>query len=604
MFCANCGCQISNDEYKQCPFCGIPLNHNDNMQNVGRYAECPSTPKPNDNINIRIEQRRNIVSNNRPKYIDSNNGRFSGELSNTCSDTALHSEQQNYRKQRSRRCLPPEIGHRSLDSGAFRKTESEYYHANSLVNQRGVQNDTSRFAGNAVQPVRTKKTNNSCHRASKIIIAFLTFLIVASGFYYLYQKRSNNMALERNSNVSLNVMGDKQETSVLLETESVNSSQRSYTVEGKILNIKEDDCIKLLTQLMQESYDFKLKNKITRDYSEYKISIYPIDVTKTANLIFFNNKRGETEAISLYSTTDVGDEPKMLGTMMLRLVNQVMGVPLDEAVSALKNVIDENKQTLNDLTIEPIEISDDAIHVSFYPTAYESKSEAFAVHEFTPKDLMETKEDYDKIAQLLENFNFKELSIIATEYLNAHPESTGNAYLINQIILDNVKVLEYQDLVYSSKDEVEQISYIYYPSVESINWNVNLVTYIKNTNIRCIAGFINSDWVFFGEIVVSPEGGKPKSIANKSLDVTRDVLTDGSVIEYLELFPSSFEDINKFDTVTLRFKNIDSGKYLDHVLTNEEVQAFRTMSLLSDVYRQLSDKVVYPVEKAYYKKSW
>lgn len=603
MYCANCGCQISNDEYKQCPFCGISINYNDNMKYVGKYVECPSTPKLNDNINTRREQRRNIVSNNRPKYIDSNTGRFSGELSKTCSDTVLHSEQQDYRKQGSRRCLPPETGHRPLDSGAFRKTESEYYHANSSVNQRGGQKDTSRFASKSVQPVRTKKTNNPCGRASKIIIAFLTSLIVASGFYYLYQKRSNNMAQERISDALLNAMEDKQETSVLLETESVNSSQRSYTVEGKIININEDDCIKLLTQLMQESYDFNLKNKITRDYSEYKISIYPIDVTKTANLIFFNNKSGETEAISLYSTTDVGDEPKMLGAMMLRLVNQVMGASRDEAVSALKNVLDDKKQTLNDLTIEPIEISDDAIHVSFYPTAYESKSEAFAVHEFTPKDLMETKEDYDKIAQLLEDFNFKELSIIATEYLNVHPESTGNAFLINQIISDNIKVLEYQDFLYSSKDEIEQISYLYYPAVESINWNVNLVTYIKNSNVRCVAGFINSDWVFFGEIIVSPEGGKPKSTAYKSTDITRDVLTDGSVIEYLDLSPSSFESINYFDTVTLRFKNIDSGNYLDHVLTNEEVQAFRAMSLLRNVYRQLSDKVVFPVKQAYYKKS-
>ena len=188
-----------------------------------------------------------------------------------------------------------------------------------------------------------------------------------------------------------------------------------------------------------------------------------------------------------------------------------------------------------------------------------------------------------------ENYDIENINIMVSEYIDSNmPTENDSCYKIQRVINDCKEIDNFKNIVIEH-DDVENDTKVFYSGLDSISRNNNFVTYIEEKSVFTKVGFIADDWIFFDEIIIS-NGTDKFEHSYKSYDITTDVLDDGSITEWNRIIVSDKEEdiiLSENSNVTIRFKNDEDDKYLDHQLTETEIQAFSVIRELHDVYKSL-----------------
>ena len=200
----------------------------------------------------------------------------------------------------------------------------------------------------------------------------------------------------------------------------------------------------------------------------------------------------------------------------------------------------------------------------------------------------------DSIKDLINTGNIEELRKSVEAYINEEkPKTYDSAWKIKDIIdsLDecwgNIEV-QYDDFTKKSA--------MYYKGVTEISESCHLVPYVTTDSsaMNFLIGFYAPDWIFFDKIEVSKGNDYIYIPASRTIKL-EDVMPDATVFERIDK-PSliSKDDIGALSTDSgnvMRFSNSSDGSALDFNLSNDEVNALKTISLVSEKYVELSNIV-------------
>jgi len=181
------------------------------------------------------------------------------------------------------------------------------------------------------------------------------------------------------------------------------------------------------------------------------------------------------------------------------------------------------------------------------------------------------------------------------ELAKSHTESAANigefdsAYKIMEYLMP---ILDTYGQCTANYDEFEEKSTITYKNIDSITSDTCFVTSIGTHDASPIitVGFVRSGWIFFDELHIKADE-ETFYESYRSYEVNTDVLSGGKVKEWvkLSLYDRDIEKLKNATTVTLRFKNSETGDTYDHLLTGDELTAFKVIYKQDRLYNNLDD---------------
>lgn len=189
--------------------------------------------------------------------------------------------------------------------------------------------------------------------------------------------------------------------------------------------------------------------------------------------------------------------------------------------------------------------------------------------------------------ELNQNFQYADLASMVDSYIaQATPQETDSAYKIKELA---EKAAAQMPNTIVKTDEFENNSSLYYKGVEKLSKDINIVPSVFGfSDVSIKIGFIASDWVFFDsyKIKVGEDDYVYSFIGSK----TEDVLNNGSVLESSDI-RLKWEDLEKIvnaPSPVIRFEGKE-GKSLDHALSEKEISALGSLSVISQVQVELSE---------------
>lgn len=138
-------------------------------------------------------------------------------------------------------------------------------------------------------------------------------------------------------------------------------------------------------------------------------------------------------------------------------------------------------------------------------------------------------------------------------------------------------------------DPVEKETRIQYATPKDIDANTNVVPIFSANSFGMSEeyklGFRQSDWLFFDEISIYSKNLESQSESYDLWETNRDVL-GGEIQEYV----FSYLDVASYvddEDVTIRFTNTEKREHIDHLLTDAELTAIRTLSEIKNLHSDI-----------------
>ena len=225
-----------------------------------------------------------------------------------------------------------------------------------------------------------------------------------------------------------------------------------------------------------------------------------------------------------------------------------------------------------------------------YPTGttLSINSLPYKVCDIRPDDgFLTDDETMEAIEEAVKLYDFSTIIEMAQNYINVNdPPKDHASYKILEL-LENFS--EYQGLYSVEFDEVEDTAYVFYKDITDISDSTHLVTRLNDGGITLTAGFCDSDWLFFDEVIISLEDQENITHSFDFYEVNREVI-NYEIKESVAYTPTS-EEIEKFTNSSngiIRFKNSGDEKHLDFQLSTDEIQAANTLFKIKKAEHGLS----------------
>lgn len=145
-------------------------------------------------------------------------------------------------------------------------------------------------------------------------------------------------------------------------------------------------------------------------------------------------------------------------------------------------------------------------------------------------------------------------------------------------------------------DTVEKETTIYYKGLDEISRTVCVVPYLSATSKYSTSpdyqlGFIKSGWLFFDEVIVASDNVDSKSMTCNYYEPVHDVLSGGSIAEYVYTGYLNIAPFAADSNPVIRFKNSDTKETYDHQLSTIEIEAVTTLSEISKLHSSVRSKL-------------
>jgi hypothetical protein len=200
----------------------------------------------------------------------------------------------------------------------------------------------------------------------------------------------------------------------------------------------------------------------------------------------------------------------------------------------------------------------------------------------------------DNIENLINAGKIGELQNNVENYISEENPRTYDSVWKMKDIIDSLTT--YWGSVEVKYDDFAKKSKIYYKGITDINEDYHLVPYTttESSSMSFLIGFYASDWLFFDKIEISKGGDYIHIPVSRTMKL-EDVMPDATVFERIDN-PSliSKEDIDTLSTDSgsvIRFSNSTDGSVIDFNLSNNEINALKTINSISEKYVELSNTV-------------
>jgi hypothetical protein len=266
------------------------------------------------------------------------------------------------------------------------------------------------------------------------------------------------------------------------------------------------------------------------------------------------------------------------------LINPSIG---EDAANIALNTTPEEREVINSETAAPPSEEPTIIEVvTPEPTTLPTPS---------PRrpDFLDDKTNKELLYPAIRNYKYEDLLLSVDKYIeNNIPDKSDNAYNIKELIQPAIKALKGCVIKH---DSFEDSYSIFYKGIESISKDINIVPSMENGYSSYRVGFKKSNWLFFNKISIKTSTGEFIEKNFNSFDMQRDVLSGGTVLEYIDL---GFHDneltmILNSDSITIRFINTDNEKHYDHKLSGKELAALKAIITLEITNAALTDLTFY-----------
>lgn len=171
-------------------------------------------------------------------------------------------------------------------------------------------------------------------------------------------------------------------------------------------------------------------------------------------------------------------------------------------------------------------------------------------------------------------------------------EDLAESALLTDILSDCSSLEELSPKCDIQIDSIEKETTVYYKGLTEIGRTICVVPYASATSKYSTSpnyqlGFIKSGWLFFDEVIVTSDNVDSKSMSCNYYDTIHDVLSGGTISEYVY---SGYLNIAPFaadSNPVIRFKNSDTKETYDHQLTDLEIEAIATISEFAKLHSSL-----------------
>lgn len=233
--------------------------------------------------------------------------------------------------------------------------------------------------------------------------------------------------------------------------------------------------------------------------------------------------------------------------------------------------------------ISAMDTSLNATELPLYVSEFRDSSDFFA-----------NQERCDYFEDCLVAGNYTELYDYMNQYLTdlGSMDDTALAECID-LLEQILPLLEQTNIKY---DDFENTAQIYYQNLESISKKQYLVPFCKtysygDISLCSIAGFKNSDWIFFDQILLKTANCDADTTTFNSYDITRNVINNG-IEEYVQynLPLDIVVDITNTGVdskAAIRFYNESSGKKIEQTLSETTIDAITCLYKITKIHNNI-----------------